>query len=161
MVPRTFATTEMDLAKIFKSDCIRGLSTQLSKAGALRDLVETLAVKARIPGDKADLIAAALIEREQFGTTGMGKGLAMPHLRSHFVHDFVGAIGVAPQGIDFNSLDGMPTRVVILLISPFEQREQHFAVMARVARLLSDTTLQYSLQLDRGPEELLSFLGFA
>jgi mannitol/fructose-specific phosphotransferase system IIA component (Ntr-type) len=150
-----------DLGSIFTPACVEYFPDGTTKPRALRRLVDSLVRDRRIPADKADSISDALIERERLGTTGMGKGLALPHMRSRNVEVFAGAIGVAPEGIDFNSLDGTPTRLVILLISPFEQRQQHSYLMAKLAMLMSDRTLQYSLQVERTPASLLTFLGFA
>jgi mannitol/fructose-specific phosphotransferase system IIA component (Ntr-type) len=102
----------------------------------------------------------ALMDRETLGTTGMGKGLAIPHLRTTAVTENVGAIGIAPEGIDFESLDGVPTRLVVLLLSPLKCREEHGVILRQIARLFHDRTLQYRIQISRGPEELFSSLGF-
>ena len=106
-----------------------------------------------------DRVVGALIEREQLGTTGMGRGLAVPHLRTTAVAESVGAIGLAPEGIDFQSLDGVPTRLIVLLLSPTKHQQEHGEILGRIARLISDRTLQYIVQIPRAPDELFSFLG--
>lgn len=154
------AETRVDLTSIFSRECIVRVPRFAEKSEVLASLVKSLAQAGRVPWDKVDGITDALMERERYGTTGLGKGLALPHLRSREVADVVGAIGIAPTGIDFNSLDERPTRLIILVLSPFDQREQHLDIMARLAMLLSDKTLQYSMQVPRSPEALFRFLGF-
>lgn len=149
-----------ELDRIFTPDCVHSLHGSPPKSTALHQLVQFLAERGRIANDKANILSDALIIREELGTTGLGKGLAIPHLRSHHVDQFVGAIGVAHEGLDFDSLDGLPTRLIILLVSPFAERETHCSIMGKIASLLSDQTLQYSLQIQRSPEALLSYLGF-
>lgn len=151
---------QADPGSVFRPTCVEYFPAGITKPQALRRLVDSLVRNGRIPEDKADLMADALVERERLGTTGIGKGLALPHMRSRYVKDFAGAIGVARDGIDFDSLDGIPTRLIILLISPFEQRQQHSYLMAKLATLMTDRTLQYSLQVERTPASLLTFLGF-
>lgn len=148
------------LSSVFSSKCVETFSAGTSKSTALRQMVDLLVREGRIPDDKALLVVNALIERERLGTTGLGKGVALPHMRSHYVKAFEGVVGVARDGIDFDSLDGLPTRLVILLVSPFEEREQHCLLMGKLAMLMSDKTLQYSLQVERTPASLLTFLGF-
>ncbi len=126
---------------------------------ALRRLVVLLVRNGQVPSDKASQVADALIERERLGTTGMGNGLAIPHMRSGHVGGFAGAVGVAKDGIDFDSLDGLPTRLIILLISPCEQRDEHCRLMGKLATLVSDTALQYALEVEHTPASLLTYLG--
>jgi mannitol/fructose-specific phosphotransferase system IIA component (Ntr-type) len=145
---------------IFSSETIATISHGTGKADALAGLVRLLAHSARLPWESVGGITEALQMRERYCTTGLGKGLALPHLCCRDVPDFVGAIGVAPTGIDFHSLDGLPTRLIILLLSPAEQRERHGEILGRLATLLSNRTLQYSMQLPRSPEVLFRFLGF-
>jgi PTS system fructose-specific IIA component/PTS system nitrogen regulatory IIA component len=122
-------------------------------------MVETLADQGKLPHDAVPQIVANLLQREQLGTTGLGRGLALPHLRSRHVACLTGLIAIAPDGVDFASLDGWPTRVVILVLSPFAQREIHVAILGRLATLFSNKTLQYSVQVPRTPQSLLRFLG--
>jgi PTS system fructose-specific IIC component len=91
----------------------------------------------------------------------MGKGMAFPHLRTAVVGGCTGAIGVSTTGIEFGSLDGLPTRVVILVLSPLDSRVEHFQILGRLAKLLGDRTIQYSLQIPRTPEQLIALLGLS
>lgn len=154
------ADSPVDMAAVFSRESIVTIPRDAEKRQVLGILVKSIARVGRISRESVDGILEALHEREQHSTTGLGKGLALPHLRNREVKDFAGAIGVAPTGVDFDSTDGLPTRLVILLLSPFDQREKHTEIMARLATLLSDKTLQYSVQLPRLPEALFRFLGF-
>ena len=57
-------------------------------------------------------------------------------------------------------MDGQPTRLIILIVSPFTERQTHGMIMGRLAALLTDKTWQYSVQIPRSPEALFRFLGF-
>jgi mannitol/fructose-specific phosphotransferase system IIA component (Ntr-type) len=149
-----------ELASVFSRETIVEIPRDVDRLDVLRMLVQSLTETGRLPSESAHEIVQALQERERNSTTGLGKGLALPHLRSRRVDHFVGAVGVAPDGVDFMALDGLPTRLIILLLSPFEHREKHIEIMGRLATLLSDKTLQYSLQIRRSPESLFQFLGF-
>ncbi len=148
-----------DVLSFLGTRSVVALPGDLDKDQVLDLMVNLLAQRGRIDQQLVAATVTALQQRERFGTTGLGHGLALPHLRSHDISDFVGLIGVAPQGIDFASLDGWPTRIVILIISPFDQPQRHFEILSRLATLFSDKTLQYSAQLPRTPEQTLRFLG--
>jgi mannitol/fructose-specific phosphotransferase system IIA component (Ntr-type) len=124
-------------------------------------LVDALARAGRISDEHVDAIVASLLTRERFATTAMGNGLAFPHLRSRSIEQICGAVGVAPSGIDFDSLDQLPTRLVLLTLSPFEQRSDHCQVLGRLTCLLSDRTLEYSLRTSRPVPELFTLLNLA
>jgi mannitol/fructose-specific phosphotransferase system IIA component (Ntr-type) len=150
----------VDLSAIFSGDTIELIPPRTGKLQVLQQLVGALARMGKVSRESVEPLTEALMERERLGTTGMGKGLALPHLRSPLVNGYVGVVGVAREGIDFESLDGEPTRLVILLLSPFESREGHARIMGRLATLLSDKTLQYSLQVSRTVEALRTLLRF-
>lgn len=155
------ASEPLRIASAFSPDLVVTIDPQLEKADVLKMLVKMLADAGRLDHEHVEAITATLLARERVGTTGLGKGLAFPHLRSPLITNFCGAIGTVPQGIDFDSLDRLPTRLVVLTLSPFEARSQHCEVLGRLCTLLSDRTLQYSLQTHRPNEELLSLLGAA
>jgi mannitol/fructose-specific phosphotransferase system IIA component (Ntr-type) len=154
-----FATAR-PLSSVFSADCVLTIAGGTKKPAAIRRLVEQLAAGGKLLQPDIDPVVGAIIDRERLGTTGMGKGIAIPHHRTEAVADSVGAIGIAPDGIDFESVDGLPTRMVILLLSPLERRREHAELLGRIARLLCDQTLQYRVQIPRSAEELFSFLGF-
>ena len=143
----------------FSPELVVQMDSGTSKPEALRQLIATLANAGRVDPEHEDALVEILLARERAATTAMGKGLAFPHLRSTLVAGFCGAIGVAPHGIDFDSLDRVPTRLILLTLSPFEARAKHSEILGRLCSLLSDHTLQYSLQTPRPAEELLTFLG--
>lgn len=157
---KSVSATETDaLLEFLRPDCVVNLPSHAGKEEVLAFMVESLAVKGGLPEHLVPSITSALTHRERLGTTGLGHGLALPHLRRQEVTDFVGLIGVAAAGVDFESLDGLPTRIVILVISPFDKRERHVEILGRLATLFLDKTLQYSMQIPRSPEALLRFLG--
>lgn len=148
----------IDLRAIFWAECFQTIPTRTDKKTVLHQLVSSLATSKRIAWDGVDDIVNALLERERTGTTAMGNGLALPNLRTQTVDEFMGAVAVAPAGLDFDSLDGQPTRLIILLLSPLEEREVHCELMGRLARLIHNRTLQHSVRDTRSPESLFRIL---
>jgi mannitol/fructose-specific phosphotransferase system IIA component (Ntr-type) len=129
------------LSEVFTSECIEPISGRSSKKETLRRLVEVLVEQRRLAVRHCETVTRRLIERERYVSSAIGKGLAFPHLRTNDVDQFVGAIGVASPGIDFESLDQQPTRLVFLALSPSVCREQHVDLLSRLVSLMQDKTM--------------------
>jgi len=76
-----------------------------------------------------DEIVAALVKREQNGSTGFGKGIAVPHVKHAMVKRMAGTVGRSVAGIDFAALDHQPVFTIFLLLSPENQPQQHLQAM--------------------------------
>lgn len=103
------------------------------KPGVLRELTQLLADRARAT---VDPLLAAVLEREQVLSTGIGHGIAIPHAKSPLVHDLIMVSGSAPAGIPFEALDGEPVRLFFLLIGPESAAGMHVKALSRIARLV-------------------------
>ena len=97
--------------------------------GAVRELVTALSTAGSLPAEAIDEIVAAVIKREQNGSTGFGKGVAVPHVKHPKVKAMAGAIGRSAGGIDFAALDHQPVYTIFLLLSPENQPQQHLQAM--------------------------------
>ena len=98
----------------------------------IRELVKSLAHAGRIATEQTDDIVKLLVEREKQGSTGIGKGIAVPHIKHRSVKEIVGTIGRSRKGIDFSSLDSAPVYSVLLLISPPNNPDRHLEAMESV-----------------------------
>ena len=92
--------------------------TASSKEGVIRTMVEHLATAGQFRGTDQEDIVRAILKRELLGSTGIGRGVAIPHTKHQSVDRLVGTIAVAPAGVAFESLDGEPVYIFVLLISP-------------------------------------------
>ncbi|RMB01905.1 PTS IIA-like nitrogen regulatory protein PtsN [Eilatimonas milleporae] len=109
-----------------------------SKKQALQQLSKTLAESFGI--DARDTFAA-LMERERLGSTGVGRGVAIPHARIAGVDHIAGLFARLCQPIDFDSIDDRPVDLVFLLLAPEEAGADHLKALARVSRLLRDDAM--------------------
>lgn len=103
------------------------------KPDVLRELVDILKKAGRI--EDFDAVLQAVREREDKQSTGLQEGIAVPHGKTPAVSTLQLAIGIAPEGIDFQSLDGKPTRLFFLLVGSPDQSGPHVQALADVARL--------------------------
>lgn len=97
--------------------------------GAIRELVSSMAEAGGLAPGAVDEVVAALIKREQNGSTGFGKGVAVPHVKHAKIKKMVGTLGRSVAGIDFAALDHQPVYSVVLLLSPENQPQQHLQAM--------------------------------
>jgi len=84
-----------------------------------------------------DEVLAAILSREQTRSTGIGSGLAIPHAKTSQVSDLIMAVGVCREPVDFDSIDGIGVRLVVMLIGPEEMKPQHIRVLTRVTSMMS------------------------
>jgi PTS system nitrogen regulatory IIA component len=107
-----------------------------TKADVVRELAEHLA--RQYPEIEADRLIHVLWERERLGSTAIGDGIAIPHGKLAGLNGVRGAFGRHVAGVDFESLDGNPTRLFFVLVAPEDSVGQHLKALARVSRLLKD-----------------------
>ena len=122
-----------------------------------RDGVVEELVRAAV-GDASEPLVESLINRERKGTTGFGRGVAVPHAKHPAVGRVTGAIGLSPGGIDFSSLDEQPVHVVFLLLSPEDRPEDHLRSMELVFKHLSREAFRVALRNASTPDEVLALL---
>ena len=107
----------MKLSDIMVSDAIIPELKAQSRDDAIVELVSALAEAGAIPKNTTKAISKAVLAREAKATTGIGKGVALPHAKCKGVRKPIGTIGVSRKGIDFSALDSKPVHSVILLVS--------------------------------------------
>lgn len=125
---------------------------------AIAELVGALVDAGKIPKDSAKDVTRAVIKRENEASTGMGKGVAIPHVKHAAVKNVVAAVGQSDAGIDFASLDEQPVYSVILLISPVNNPDKHLQAMENVFRHLQKEKFRKFLRQCRQPAELEDLL---
>lgn len=121
--------------------CMEAIRPQLAafdKEGVIRELMGALVAAGAIDDQEHENIVLQILERERLGTTGIGRGVAVPHAKHDGAERTVGIVGISQDGVDFESLDGAHVRVVFLLISPPDQSEQHLRVLETISRYFRD-----------------------
>ena len=104
-----------------------------SKEGVLRELLQLLVEAGKI--EDFDGAYNALLERENKGSTGLEAGIAVPHAKTESVSGLTVAIGIAPEGIDFQAMDGNPSTIFFLLLAPPEQSGPHIEALSEIAKI--------------------------
>ena len=126
--------------------------------GAIAELVSALDKAGRLGKGNCEEIIKAMIKRENEASTGMGKGIAVPHVKHHAVKDVVAAIGRSGVGIDFPALDKQPVYSVILLISPTDNPDKHLQTMEYVFKHLQQEKFRRFFRQSQTAQQLESLL---
>jgi PTS system nitrogen regulatory IIA component len=126
--------------------------------GAIRELCNVLADNGALPKASVDEVVAALVKREQNGSTGFGKGVAVPHVKHAKVKKMAGTIGRSSHGIDFAALDHQPVYSIVLLLSPENEPQQHLSAMNIVFSNLQEDTFRRFLRQSTTREAILELV---
>ena len=129
----THATDTVKLSELFSTDrVIFGLQST-GKTQAVEELTGALVVSGQLAGDAVGKFVKEIIAREALGTTAIGKGIAIPHIRTDLSNGLIGILGFSKTGLDFDSLDKKPTHAVFMLASPMAQKDQQIRILGRIA----------------------------
>ena len=126
--------------------------------GVLRELVGALAQAGALPEAAVEEVVEALIKREKNGSTGFGKGVAVPHVKHPKIKKMAATIGRSVDGVDFAALDHQPVFSVVLLLSPENQPQQHLQAMNIVFTSLQKDTFRRFLRQSATSQDIAELL---
>jgi len=130
----------------------------VTKEEAIRALVGKLVEAGKVQNQDADDISKAIMKRESLGSTAIGNGVAIPHARHVSVQSLIGTVGVVPSGMPFESKDGKPVFVLVLIVSPHDRPGDHLRALENVSSALRDLNFVESLKAADKPEDLAGLL---
>jgi len=133
----------------------------VDRNGAIRELVESLSGAGCIKAGDVDSLVRSVIQRENQGSTGFGKGVAVPHVKNDRVKKMVGTIGRSSRGVDFAALDRAPVYTVVLLLSPPDDPDRHLEAMESIFRHLQRDNFRRFLRQSETVEEIVELIGEA
>ncbi len=146
----------MILTQILQPTCIKAPLEGKDKKSVITELVDLLNDNGLLLD--RDVALEAVLMREQTKSTGIGSGIAIPHGKCNAVKELVMAIGIAAEPIEFESIDGNPVTIIILLVSPANQTGPHIQALAKISRLMLDESFKHSLEKAISAEEVYELL---
>lgn len=126
---------------------------------AIVELLEALENSGKVKPEHREDIILSLLKREAVASTALGHGVAIPHAKTRWAPDFCGALGIAPEGIDFAAQDGQSVHVIFLFLSPDHAISGHLQLMAHIAGLARNVRYVTLLKNARNTKELEDLLG--
>jgi Kef-type K+ transport system membrane component KefB/mannitol/fructose-specific phosphotransferase system IIA component (Ntr-type) len=128
------------------------------KKEIITELVDLLISSGNLASEKRDDVLADLAERESAMSTGMQDGIALPHTKTFAVKHLISAIGVKPEGIDFDSLDGKSSNIFVLTLAPKHNQEPYLQFVGEVTRILINPFVRDRILSAKNTAELYSVL---
>jgi mannitol/fructose-specific phosphotransferase system IIA component (Ntr-type) len=145
----------MKLRELFTPDSVELTLQADSKDEILKELIQLL----RLDEKSEAILFKTLKRRENLGSTGIGKGIAIPHCRSLVVNELRLAYGRKPGGVEFNAIDDAPVHNFFLIVAPpLEVSNQYLPVLGKVAQFAKDPDIPGKLSDLSTPAEFLSLL---
>jgi mannitol/fructose-specific phosphotransferase system IIA component (Ntr-type) len=133
--------------------------TATTKEGVIREMVGSLGNAGYLKAGEIEDIVRAVLKRELLGSTGIGRGVAIPHTKHSSVDRLIGTVALSRPGVSFESLDGEPVHVFVLLISPQDRPGDHLRALENVSRSLRDDGFVRSLRQATTREAIWDLLG--
>ena len=148
----------MKLVELLNPKAVSADLKAQNKGDVVSELLDLLVTSGDIKKADRPVILKKLNDREALGSTGIGKGVGIPHAKCLSVKKMVAAIGISKKGVDFKSLDGDPAHLFFLLIAPGANPGPHLKSLAKIARLLDDKFVRDRLRSSKTPQEILSIV---
>ena len=124
----------MKFAEFMCNDSINVSLKATDKEGTIQEMVQALLDAGQITEDDYKSIVKAVLKREELGSTGIGRCVAVPHTKHPTIKKMVGTVAISQEGVDFDSLDGQPVHVLFLLVSPPDQPSEHLRALELIAK---------------------------
>ena len=148
----------MKFADFVIADAMKAELTAEDKEGVIHEMVQALLDAGKIKEGELDSIVKAVLKREELGSTGIGRGVAVPHTKHPSVDRLVGTVAVSHEGVDFDSLDGEKVHLFFLLVSPPDRPGDHLRALENISRRLRDDTFCKFLKQSKNPEDIQQLL---
>ncbi len=148
----------MKLTDFIVEDAIITEITATEKEAVIREMVNSLQDAQKINKKDIENIIRSLMKREELGSTGIGKGVAVPHTKHDSVKKIMGTIARSTQGVDFNALDGEPVHLFFLLLSPNDSAGSHLAALERISTVIRDNDFRRFMREADGKVGIIEIL---
>ncbi|MHC4293100.1 MAG: PTS sugar transporter subunit IIA [Planctomycetota bacterium] len=146
----------MLLTQILQPTCVKVPIEAKDKESAIIELLDLLDTNGLLKD--RDSAQKAVMTREKTRSTGIGSGIAIPHGKCNSVKELVMTMGIVPDGMDFQSVDSKPVKIIILLVSPLDQTGPHIQALASISRLMLDEEFKLKLEQSSSADELYNLL---
>jgi PTS system nitrogen regulatory IIA component len=145
----------MKICDVLSKEAILADLKSQNKKGILEELVAPVATIADVNPEN---LVKVLMERERLGSTGIGGGIGIPHGKMKDIESLVLGFGLSRKGVDFESLDGKPTHIFFLLVTPENSTGLHLKLLARISRILKNDPFKNRLLNASDEDELFGII---
>lgn len=146
----------MNLRQVLDPRTIRLELRGATKMDILEELLDLLVAAGKLTNRSEAL--QAVLEREAKMSTAIQNGVAIPHAKTDSVTELVTAIGLSPKGVDFQSLDGKPSHIFIMTLSPRTKLGPHIQFLSSISQSLDDAAIRRAILKARSPQDVIDLL---
>lgn len=146
----------MSIYNVLCKECIKVPLESNTKSGIFKELIELLYNNGKIEDIEGTL--ADIEKREAEGSTALENGIAVPHAKSDSVKELTVAIGISPEGLDCNSIDGKPSHFFFLLLARKDESGPHVRALGDIASLMRDTEFRTKLSECQTPDSIYELI---
>ena len=126
------------------------------KSSLLDAVIDLIADRDEV--NDAELMRQAILDRESAMSTGVGKGLGLPHAKTSAVDGILAALAIAKEPVDYASMDNEPVRIVFLLVGKEDAKSQHVRILSRISRMMNQKDERERVLAAKNPKELLTLI---
>jgi len=123
------------------------------KIAVIKELAQVLIDKNIV--NNAEDFFSAVLRRENMESTGIGQGVAIPHARTTAVKNLTIVFGRSKDGVDFSSLDGLPSHLIFLIAAPEDKKTEYIMTLAKLSKLLRKSEARHALEVAQSKEEVI------
>ncbi|WP_435550216.1 PTS sugar transporter subunit IIA [Desulfobacterium sp. N47] len=145
----------MKILEVLQKDTINTDLKSTDKNGIIQELVDSVS---KITGKDSEELVNVIMERERLGSTGIGGGIGIPHGKLKNLESLVLGFGLSRKGVDFESMDGRPTHLFFLILTPEKSTGLHLKLLARISRILKNDSFKKKLLKATGSNEVYSII---
>jgi PTS system fructose-specific IIA component/PTS system nitrogen regulatory IIA component len=156
--PKDIRREHMKFTDFILIDAIVPEIKATDKLGVIREMVQSLVYAGGIEKNEYERIAKAIFRREELGSTSIGRGIALPHIKDLRVKRHVGGVAISAAGIDFDSFDDEKSQIFFMVISPMDYPGSHIRILEHLTRRLKDDTFRLFLTQCKTREAILALL---
>lgn len=148
----------MKLMEFIVKDAIIPDLKSTEKVAVISEMVDALKETNSINAGDVKDIMRALIKREELGSTGIGKGVAVPHTKHASIKGIVGLVARSVKGVEFDALDGEPVYLFFLLLSPSDSAGSHLSALERISNAIRDGDFRRFIKEASSKNEIIEIL---
>ncbi len=148
----------MKFVDFVNREAIRTDVKATNNESVIQSMATSLLEAGKIAEGQYDSIVEAILKREELGSTGIGRGVAVPHTKHPSVQELVGSVAVSEEGVEFDSLDGEKVHLLFVLISPPDRPGDHLRALENISRQLRDDTFCSFLKQSKTPADVWQLL---